>query len=44
MAELNQNKSHSDQDAVCKRYFILQINHIQNNCLNVFYKMVVLRV
>ena len=47
MAELNQKKKNSKQpvwpDSVWKLYFILEVNHIQLNCLHLFYKMVVLR-
>ena len=45
MAELNQNRNLWQPgwpDSVWKLYFILGINHIQLNCLHIFYKMAVL--
>ena len=47
IAELNQNKKSQQTDwadTVWKLYFTLEINHIQHNCLHVFYKIVVLKV
>ena len=47
MAEPNQNKKSQQPvwpDFVWKLCFILQINHMQYNCLHVFYKMVILKV
>ena len=41
MAELNQNKKSQQPgwpDSVWKLYFILEINHIQHNYLQVFYE------
>ena len=41
MVELNQNKNSQQPDwpdSLWKLYFILEINHIQRNCLHVYYK------
>ena len=46
MAELNQNKKLQQPDwpdSVWKFYLNLGTNHIQQNCLHVFYKMVFLK-
>ena len=46
MAELNQNQKSQQlgwPDSVWKVYFILEINHIQHNCLHVLYKIFFLK-
>ena len=47
MADLNQNKKLQQSywsDPFWKLYFTLEINQIQPNCLQVFYKIVVIKI